>query len=142
MRISVGMKGDGQASCDAEWCGGHGEVELSNKGVSVFFGWRICLVKRRRSPSFFFKVFSYLIIGCAGSSLRLSGFLCGRWQTEATLHCGVQASQCSDFSCCRAWSVGAWASVVVAHRLRCLVPYGIFSDQGLNLCPLHWHAES
>ena len=78
MRTSVGRKGDGQASCDAEWCGGHREVELSNKGVSVFFGWRICLVKRRRSPSFFKKVFSYLIIGCAGSSLRLSGFLCGR----------------------------------------------------------------
>ena len=56
-------------------------MELSNKGVSVFFGWRIYLVKRRSSLSlslFFFLRFSYLIIGCTGSSLLLSGFLCGR----------------------------------------------------------------
>ena len=35
----------------------------------------------------------------------------------ATLHCGVWASHCSGFSCCRAWALGAWVSVVVAHRL-------------------------
>ena len=28
--------------------------------------------------------------------------------------------------------------VVVAHGLSCPVACGIFSDQGLNLCPLHW----
>ena len=32
---------------------------------------------------------------------------------------------------------GAQGSVVVAHRLS-----GIFSDQGSNLCPLHWQADS
>ena len=35
----------------------------------------------------------------------------------ATLRCGVQASHCGGFSCCRAWALGARASVVVAHRL-------------------------
>ena len=41
----------------------------------------------------------------------------------ATLHCGawashcVRASHCGGFFCCRAWALGAWASVVVARGL-------------------------
>ena len=35
----------------------------------------------------------------------------------ATLRCGAQASDCSGFSCCGAWALGVWASVVVAHGL-------------------------
>ena len=35
----------------------------------------------------------------------------------ATLRCGVWASHCSGFSCCGAQALGAWASVVAAHRL-------------------------
>ena len=30
------------------------------------------------------------------------------------------------------------ASVVVGHGLGCCVACGIFPDQGLNLCLLHW----
>ena len=37
--------------------------------------------------------------------------------SRATLHCGVQASHCGGFSCCRTRALGAWASVAVAHRL-------------------------
>ena len=37
------------------------------------------------------------------------------------------------------WSVG---SVVVAQRLELLHDIRIFLDQGLNMCPLHWHADS
>ena len=33
-------------------------------------------------------------------------------------------------------------SVVVAHGLSCSVACGIFPDQGSNLCPLHWQADS
>ena len=33
------------------------------------------------------------------------------------LCCGVWASHCSGFSCCRAWALGVQASVVVAHGL-------------------------
>ena len=33
-------------------------------------------------------------------------------------------------------------SVVVAHRLSFSVACGIFPDQGLNLCTLHWQADS
>ena len=33
-------------------------------------------------------------------------------------------------------------SVVVAHGLCSLMACGIFPDQGLNPCPLHWQADS
>ena len=51
-------------------------------------------------------------------------------------------------------SCGARASVVVVHRLQsegsvvvvhgfsCSVACGIFPDQGLKRCPLHWQADS
>ena len=34
-----------------------------------------------------------------------------------TLRCSAQASHYSGFSCCGAWALGSWASVVVARRL-------------------------
>ena len=60
----------------------------------------------------------------------------------ATLGCGIQASHCGDFSCCRARALSPWASVVVAPGLSCSTECGIFPDQGLNPCPLHWQADS
>ena len=33
-------------------------------------------------------------------------------------------------------------SAVVAHGPSCSVACGIFPDQGSNLCPLHWQADS
>ena len=33
-------------------------------------------------------------------------------------------------------------SVVMAHRPSCSAACGIFPDQGSNLCPLHWQADS
>ena len=33
-------------------------------------------------------------------------------------------------------------SIAVAHRLSCSVACGISLDQGLNLCLLHWQADS
>ena len=32
--------------------------------------------------------------------------------------------------------------VIVAHGISCSVACGIFPDQGLNPCPLHWQADS
>ena len=37
---------------------------------------------------------------------------------------------------------GMQASAVVAHALSCSAACGIFLDQGLNTCPLHWWADS
>ena len=53
----------------------------------------------------------------------------------ATLRCGVQASHCGGFSCCRAQALGTRASVVVAHGLSCSAVCGIFPDQGSNRAP-------
>ena len=79
---------------------------------------------------------------------------------ELSLCCCVQAfSTCSEwgllsvglwglllavsvFSCCRAQVLGFWALLVVEHGLSCSAACGIFLDQGLNLCPLHWQVDS
>ena len=66
----------------------------------------------------FFKLYIYLFIyGRIGSSLLHAGFL-QLQRVGATLHCGARASHCGGFSCCGARSLGAWASVVVAHGLQ------------------------
>ena len=41
-----------------------------------------------------------------------------------------------------AQGLGSPGSVDVAHRLSCPLACGIFLDQGLNPCPLHWQADS
>ena len=50
--------------------------------------------------------------------------------------CGMQASVVVDRR------LQSARSVVVAHRLSCSAACGVFPDQGLNLCPLHWQADS
>ena len=104
--------------------------------------------------AFFPHKFIYLFVfGCIGSSLLCACFL-QLWQAGATLRCGAWASHCSGFSCCGAWALGTWASVVVARRLQstvsvvvahwlsCSTACGIFLDQGSNPCPLHWQVDS
>ena len=57
-----------------------------------------------------------LIFGCTGSSLLYSAF--SSFQEQRLLcSCGMQASQYSGFSCCRAQALGAQASLVVAQGL-------------------------
>ena len=41
----------------------------------------------------------------------------------------------------RSWALGAQASVV-AQALSCSMACGIFSDEGLNPCLLHWQVTS
>ena len=67
---------------------------------------------------FFFLInFIYLFIfGCVGSSLLHAGPL-QLWRAGATLPCGGRASHCGGFSRCRAWALGAWASVVGTQGL-------------------------
>ena len=43
---------------------------------------------------------------------------------------------------CRLQYLQHEGSAVVAHGLRCSVSCGIFLDQGLNPCLLHWQADS
>ena len=81
-----------------------------------------------------------LIFGCAESLLLYRVFFSCREQGLPS-RCGVKASQCSGFSCCRARALGAWASVVV-HGLSCPMACGVFPNQGSNPCPLYWQVDS
>ena len=54
----------------------------------------------------------------------------------------VQRLLVAAASRCRAWALVTWASVVLAFRPSCPTACGIFLDQGLNLCPLHWQMNS
>ena len=56
--------------------------------------------------------------------------------------CDAWPSHCSGFSYCRAWVLGHTASVITVHGLSCSLACRIFPDQGLNLCPPHWQADS
>ena len=60
---------------------------------------------------------------------------------------GHSSSQCTGLSLSRPLllrSTGSRraGSVIVAHRPSCSAACGIFPDQGLNPCPLHWQADS
>jgi len=58
-------------------------------------------------------------LGCAVSPLLLRPFSSGE-ELGLLPGCGVWASPCRGFSCCRAQALGGQASVVVAHVLsRC-----------------------
>ena len=86
-------------------------------------------------------LFYLFIYGCLGSSFLCEGFLY-LWQAG-----GHSSSRCAGLSLSRPLllrSTGSRraGSVVVAHGPSCSVACGIFPDQGSNLCPLHWQADS
>ena len=99
-----------------------------------------------RTPKFFcfcfFNKFIYLFIyGCVGSSFLCESFLQLR-RAGATLHRGARASSLSRTLLLRSTGSRRASSVAVAHGPSCSVACGIFPDQGLNPCPLHWQADS
>ena len=51
------------------------------------------------------------------------------WRAGSTLRCGARVSHCSGFSCCRAWALGMWASVVVARGLQQLWLTGLVAPR-------------
>ena len=54
---------------------------------------------------------------------------------------GVQASAgVADGSGVAALGVSGTGSIVAKHGLRCSAARGVFPDQGLNPCLLHWQA--
>ena len=54
----------------------------------------------------------------------------------------VHGHPIADFSCCGAWALQHVGSVVVVPGLSCPVACEILPDQGSNLCPPHWQADS
>ena len=112
----------------------------------MLLGWRCYLPEVSHE---FLRPYTHLF-GCAGSLLPFCS--CGKRRLLSGS--GVRASRCSGFSC-GAWVLGVWASVVVrssrlhsagsavvAHGRGCSAVCGILLDQGLNLHPLHWQADS
>ena len=60
---------------------------------------------------------------------------------------GHSSSRCAGLSLSRPLSLRSTGSrragsVVVAHGPSCSAACGILPDQGSNLCPLHWQADS
>ena len=79
----------------------------------------------------------YLVIysGCPGSLLLCVAF-------SGCLESGTGASHCRGFSGSGACTLGSWALVISVYGLSCSKAYGIFLDQGSDLCSLYWQADS
>ena len=85
--------------------------------------------------------FFLLVLGRAGSPWLLEDFL--QLQRGGLLaSCGVPASHCGGFFCCRMRALGTQVPGAVAHELSCSTSCGIFLDQGSNPCLLHWQVGS
>ena len=80
---------------------------------------------------FFFNI-NLLTFGYPRSLLLCMGY------SLAVVH-GLLVSVAFLISEHRHWSAG---SVVIVHRLSCPMAGEIFPDQGLDLRPLHWEADS
>ena len=110
---------------------------------------------------FLINLFIYLFIfGCLGSSLLCAGFSlvaasrgysslrCAGFSLQWLLLLRSIGSRCTGFSSCGSWAQQLWlglqsaGSVVVVYGLSCSAACGIFPDQGLNPCPLHWQVDS
>ena len=92
--------------------------------------------------------------------LAALGLCCFAWVFSSCSEWGlllvVLSGHWSGISCCEAYSLSTWASVVVARGLSCfmaflhqplasfsfLIKCGIFLDRGSNPCPLHWQTGS
>ena len=91
---------------------------------------------RTRDPLIFLK--DAFPRGCAGLHCCVWAFSsCGGGGCS-----GARAPHRSGFSRCGAQALGTQASVLVEHGLGCSAACGIFLDQGLNLCALHWQTDS
>ena len=135
---------------------------LENEGVggAIMTGSTLAFLKAHPVQSCFFLIL-FLFIYCwlcwvfAGAQVFSS---CGE---QRLLSSWCAASHCSGFSCCRAWALCGQTSIVVAcglsscdswslehkltivaHGLSCFAACGIFRDWALNLCLLHWQADS
>lgn len=110
----------------------------------------------RGHVSYFKKIFLIIYFF---SFLDVLGRYCGMC---ALCGCGVWPSHGGDSSCGREQAPGSWASAATAGRkavaagglscvqasglasceLSCSAARGICPNQGLNLCPPHWEADS
>ena len=107
---------------------------------TVYLGFQFSSIN---TCSFFFLIlFIYLFIfSCVGSLFLCKGFslVAASWGHSSLRHAGLSLSRPLLLRSTGSRHTG---SVVVAHGPSCSVARGIFPDQGLNPCPLHWQADS
>ena len=97
-------------------------------------------------------MFIYFSFGCAGSLLLCKFFSSfGEWGLLSS--CSVLVSHCGGLSRCRAQALGhagfsSCSSLALEHGVNSCVQglgtlaFGVFPDQGSNLCLLHGHVDS
>jgi len=78
------------------------------------------------------RCFSLAVVRGCYPSLRCVGFSC----------CGAQAPGRVGFSSCSSQALGHRLNSCGAHGPSCSEACGIFLDQGLNPCLLHWQVDS
>ena len=81
------------------------------------------------------------LFDCAGSLLLLWTFSSCR-ERGSLPSCGAGASHCSGFSCQGAWALQPVGFSSYGTRFSCSIACRVILDQGSNLCPLHWQADS
>ena len=81
------------------------------------------------------------IFHCARSLLLHTGFPSFGGQSLLS-SCGGRVSHRSGFSCCSTQALRAQAQQLWHTGLAAQQQCGIFLNQGSNLCPLHWQADS
>ena len=107
--------------------------------IQKFFGFFLLFFFKRNSFIFIIYLFIYFWLCWVFISVRGLSLVAASG--------GHSSSQCAGLSLSRPLllrSTGSRCagSVVVAHGPSCSVACGIFPDQGLNPCPLHWQADS
>ena len=125
------------------WVQSLGQEDPLEKGVathSSILAWRIPWTEEpgglpwglKESDTTEMKECTQFLCGCVG-------LYCCSWAFSS---CGVWASHWDGFFCCGAQALEHVDSAVVVHGLSCSAICGVFQDQGLNSCPLHWQADS
>ena len=98
-----------------------------------------CLSLQHESLFFFFNLFIYFSLCWVFVSVRGLSLVVASGGHSSLRCAGLSPSRPLLLRSTGSRRAG---SVVVAHGLSCSVACGIFPDQGSNLCPLHWQADS
>ena len=105
------------------------------------------LLHRSCSLSFFFLIYIYFLLFFFFNFWLCCVFVSVRGLSLVVASGGHSSLRCAGLSLSwalllRSTSSKRAGSVVVAHGPSCSVACGILPDQGSNLCPLHWQADS
>ena len=114
------------------WC-----ANISSQFAAFFFQLLNSVFKKNNN-------FVYLFVfGCAGSSFLLRLSLVAVSHGLLLFNCGLQASYCGGFSCCRAGILECWTLVVAAYGLSTWGSWALEHrlNSGVGLVAL-WHVES